>query len=274
MRLEIWQAVVLGMVEGITEYLPISSTGHLILVAGLMGLGRDPQSKQSLDAFHIVVQGGAILAVVGLYWPHLLRMLKGLVGRDTLGLRLLLNLLAAFLPAAVLGKLLDDWIEARLFHPGPVLAAVLVGGPACRRGAGEAGRAQADRGRYRRSSRLGAPACAQAEEIGLAQDCPRSPGHEQRALRARVSARPPDAVARGVAAGALRAPGFECHGGGTGPGSRLSKVQARRRPAARTARRLRALCHCGGDACQGPANARLPRPVRCAVPPACGCRQG
>jgi undecaprenyl-diphosphatase len=128
MQLEIWQAVVLGIVEGITEYLPISSTGHLILVAGLMGLGRDPQSKQSIDAFNIVVQGGAILAVVGLYWPSVLRMLKGLTGRDAQGLRLLLNLLAAFVPAAVLGKLLDDWIESQLFHPGPVLAAVLVGG--------------------------------------------------------------------------------------------------------------------------------------------------
>lgn len=128
MHLELWQAVVLGLVEGITEYLPVSSTGHLILASGLMGLGQDDASKRAIDAFNIVVQGGAILAVVGLYWPSIVKMLMGLAGRDPKGLRLLVNLIAAFIPAAVLGKLLDSTIEAHLFHPGPVLAAVLLGG--------------------------------------------------------------------------------------------------------------------------------------------------
>jgi undecaprenyl-diphosphatase len=125
--IEVWQAVVLGIVEGVTEYLPISSTGHLILASSLMGLDT-PERKASVDAFTIVMQGGAILAVLGLYWPSVVRMLRGLIGKDRQGLILLRNLFVAFLPAAVLGKLLDEWIEARLFHAMPVLIALAAGG--------------------------------------------------------------------------------------------------------------------------------------------------
>jgi undecaprenyl-diphosphatase len=124
--LETWQAVVLGLVEGVTEYLPVSSTGHLILVESLLGLGRD--SKPALDAFSIVIQGGAILAVIGLYWTRVLGMLRGLLGQDPAGLRLLLNLIVAFVPAVVVGVPLDKVIEAKLFHPLPVLFALAAGG--------------------------------------------------------------------------------------------------------------------------------------------------
>ncbi len=121
------QAAILGLVEGITEYLPISSTGHLIIASSLLGLDT-PDKKAAVDAFNIVIQGGAILAVLGLYWSRFVQMLRGLAGRDNAGFMLVVNLGLAFTPAAVLGPLLDDWLEARLFFPGPVVAALALGG--------------------------------------------------------------------------------------------------------------------------------------------------
>jgi undecaprenyl-diphosphatase len=126
-KLELWQALVLGVVEGVTEYLPISSTGHLILAKSLMGLDNDPGMRQSTNDFAIIVQGGAILAVVGLYWPRCVQMVRGVLGRDPAGLRLLINLVVAFVPSAVVGLVLDKWIERHLFGVGPVLVALLGG---------------------------------------------------------------------------------------------------------------------------------------------------
>lgn len=125
--MELWQAVILGLVEGITEYLPVSSTGHLIIASALMGLDR-PEVKDAVDAFDIVIQGGAILAVLGLYWARVAQMLRGLVGRDPGGLRLLINLGIAFVPSAALGLALSDAIKAHLFYVGPVAAALALGG--------------------------------------------------------------------------------------------------------------------------------------------------
>lgn len=128
MELTWLQAVVLGLVEGITEYLPVSSTGHLILTSALMGLDAPPARKAAVDAFSIVIQGGAILAVLGLYWPRVRSMIYGAIGRDPAGLRLLGLLVVAFLPAAVLGPLLDDRIEAYLFNPPAVVTALALWG--------------------------------------------------------------------------------------------------------------------------------------------------
>ena len=125
--MEWWHAVVLGLVEGVTEYLPVSSTGHLILTSALLGLDT-PDQRASLAAFEIVIQGGAILAVLGLYRERVAQMLRGLVGRDAVGRSLLVNLMVGFAPAAVLGPVLDHPIEEHLFHAVPVLAALFAGG--------------------------------------------------------------------------------------------------------------------------------------------------
>lgn len=115
-------AVILGVVEGVTEFLPISSTGHLIVVGELVGL---PESLK--DTFEIVIQLGAVIAVIGYYWRDLWQQAKTV--RQSPSVRnLWLAVFVAFLPAAVLGLLLDDIIESVLFAPTPIAIALIVGG--------------------------------------------------------------------------------------------------------------------------------------------------
>ena len=123
----ILDAIILGIVEGITEYLPVSSTGHLVLTSALLGLDQG-ESARSVNALMIIIQGGAILAVLGLYRARVASMIKGALGKDPRGLKLLINISIAFAPAALLGVLLDDWIEQHLFHALPVLIALGAGG--------------------------------------------------------------------------------------------------------------------------------------------------
>ena len=127
--MEPWQAFILGVIEGITEYLPISSTGHLLVAQHLMGIGVDSaQQKAAADTFAICIQGGAILAVLGLYYKRVLQMIRGVFGQDPEGLRLAIAIFAGFLPAAVIGLALNDWIEAKLFGMWPIIFAWVVGG--------------------------------------------------------------------------------------------------------------------------------------------------
>ncbi len=124
-----WQAFILGVIEGITEYLPISSTGHLIVAQRLMGIGLGtPESKEAADAFAVCIQGGAILAVLGLYSKRVLQMIRGVLGMDAEGLKLAIAIIAGFLPAAILGVLLSHWIKAHLFGIWPVIGAWIIGG--------------------------------------------------------------------------------------------------------------------------------------------------
>jgi undecaprenyl-diphosphatase len=122
-----WQAILLGIVEGLTEYLPVSSTGHLLLTQRALGV---PLSETA-NAFVIAIQAGAIVAVLGVYRGRVAEMLHGLTHGDARarsGRQLLLALIVAFLPAAVLGSLFDETIERHLFGLWPVVAAWMVGG--------------------------------------------------------------------------------------------------------------------------------------------------
>jgi len=127
--MEVWQALILGIVEGITEYLPVSSTGHLILAQRIMGDGTaSTVDKLAADAFAISIQGGAILAVLGLYRKHVLKIIRGISGRDSDGLKLATNIIVGFVPSAIFGILLNDWIESKLFSEWPIIVAWVLGG--------------------------------------------------------------------------------------------------------------------------------------------------
>ena len=126
--MNVLEALILGIVEGLTEYLPVSSTGHLIVAQRFMGIGMEGREKIAADCFAICIQAGAILAVLGLYWPRVRQMIAGLLGKDREGLNLCIAIIVGFLPAALIGLLANDWIEARLFGLKPVVGAWLVGG--------------------------------------------------------------------------------------------------------------------------------------------------
>jgi len=115
------KALILGVVEGITEFLPVSSTGHLILAGDLLDFN-DERGK----LFEIVIQSGAILAVAWEYRVRIAGVVRGL-GRDPLANRLVLNLAIAFMPLAILGLLFKNAIEAHLFKPVPVALAFIIG---------------------------------------------------------------------------------------------------------------------------------------------------
>jgi undecaprenyl-diphosphatase len=150
-ELTVSDAIILGVIEGVTEFLPISSTGHLIIADKVLGLdsgdplfGPDGQPlwhrkpkdgrpgelltmKLASSTYVVVIQFGAIAAVALLYWGRLISMARGLLGRDPAGLRLLVNVLVAFVPAAGIGFLAHDWIDEYLFSVKTVIVAQVAG---------------------------------------------------------------------------------------------------------------------------------------------------
>lgn len=141
-------AVTFGLVQGITEFLPVSSTGHLIITSKALDLEsatplydkhgkvlthiqNGKQSvytiKDAVNAYDIVIQGGTILAVIILYWKSILTIFLGICGKNKNGLKLGFNILAAFLPSAILGLLLHDLIHDYLFSPFTVIIALTLG---------------------------------------------------------------------------------------------------------------------------------------------------
>ena len=116
------KAIIMGLVEGFTEFLPISSTGHLILAGSLLNF-----TGEKVKVFEIAIQAGAMLAVIWEYRERIRKVLAGL-GSDPRQQKFALNVLIAFLPAAVLGFLFNKAITERLFAPVPVATAFIVGG--------------------------------------------------------------------------------------------------------------------------------------------------
>lgn len=121
--MDVVAAVLLGIVEGATEFLPVSSTGHLILAARALRL-----EGEAVKTFEIVIQFGAILAVLGIYRERVAAILRGAVGRDPAGAKLLRRLTISALPALIVGGWLHGAIKQQLFTAWPVVWALATGG--------------------------------------------------------------------------------------------------------------------------------------------------
>ncbi|MDO9560273.1 MAG: undecaprenyl-diphosphate phosphatase [Bradyrhizobium sp.] len=117
------RAVILGIVEGVTEFIPVSSTGHLLLAERFFDLGEGPFWK----SFAILIQLGAILAIVALYFSKLWQIARGMFS-DPAAQRFVIGVLVAFLPAAVIGAIAGGYIKAFLFNPWVVCFSLIVGG--------------------------------------------------------------------------------------------------------------------------------------------------
>jgi undecaprenyl-diphosphatase len=118
-----WLVIILGIVEGLTEYLPVSSTGHLILATELLGFDADKWA-----VFNIAIQPGAILAILVVYWRTFRDVAVGMVKREPHAWLFVRNLAVAFFPAVALGLLIGDWIELLLGNAVVVAWALIIGG--------------------------------------------------------------------------------------------------------------------------------------------------
>jgi undecaprenyl-diphosphatase len=122
------KAATLGVVEGVTEFLPISSTGHLLVTQRLLGIGETDETKDAADSYAIAIQAGAILAVLLLYFGRVRSMAEGILGRDRDGRNVLLALVVSVVPAVAIALIFERPIKDNLLGVGPVIAAWLVGG--------------------------------------------------------------------------------------------------------------------------------------------------
>ena len=127
-ELTVVKAVVLGAVEGITEFLPISSSGPLLVAERLLHVGQKTATKEATDTYTVVIQLGAILAVLVVSWKRVLTLFQGLVGKSESGRKILIALVCAFVPTAIIGLVLDQPIQDHFLKAGVVAAAWIVGG--------------------------------------------------------------------------------------------------------------------------------------------------
>ena len=126
--LSVFAAIVLGLVEGITEYLPVSSTGHLLVTNEVLGLGGTESADNALEAYAICIQAGAILAVFVVYLDRIKQMFEGLLGRSDEGRRVLTAVIVAFVPTAIIAVAIFDRVREQLFGVTPIAVAWFVGG--------------------------------------------------------------------------------------------------------------------------------------------------
>lgn len=119
----IFKAIVIAIVEGITEFIPVSSTGHMILAGGIIGFPETEFTKM----FNVVIQLGAIMAIVVLYWDKLWGLVKSFFKKEKTGVNFIVALVIGVLPAAFFGFLLEDTIDTYLFKPLPVIIGLFVG---------------------------------------------------------------------------------------------------------------------------------------------------
>ncbi len=121
------ESIILGIVEGLTEFLPVSSTGHLELTSYWLQMD-SKDAKDAVDSFNIVIQGAAILAIIGLYRKRVGEMWNGVFHAASSGRKLLINLIISFCPAAFVGLLFHHAIKEKLFNPTAIAGALIVGG--------------------------------------------------------------------------------------------------------------------------------------------------
>jgi undecaprenyl-diphosphatase len=121
------KAAVLGLVEGFTEFLPVSSTGHLLVAERILKVGQNKNTKEATDAYTVIIQLGAILAVLVVSWRRIQSIIMGLIGKSEEGRKLLIALVCAIVPTAIIGLALDKTAEKYLLKVPVVAAAWILG---------------------------------------------------------------------------------------------------------------------------------------------------